>query len=356
MESAARPTTIVELQAMAEAKMAPDQRYFVARGVGENWTRDRNRAKLDEIALNPPVLVDTTDRDLSTTALGQRIEFPIMCAPAGGQTGSHREGELAVARAAGAEGILMALPTGSAHTFDEVAAAATGPLWFQHIHYSDGLTEEYLPLLKPAGFSALVLTVDVVGPFPMADALLTTPSIPSKIKSFANLRQRPDLTDDGGFAQWEPPNITWDRLDWLRELSGGLPLVLKGVRRTDDARRCLDYGVDGVIVSTHGGRQFDGGLSSIELLPQFVDILGDDAEVFFDSGIRSGLDVFRAMALGARAVFVGRPVHWGLAYDGENGVRLMLSILRAEFDKIMAYSGCSSVDQITDDLVVHTAR
>ena len=194
-----------------------------------------------------------------------------MCAPAGGQTGSHPDGELAVARATGAEGTLMALPTGSAYTFDEVAAAATGPLWFQHIHYSDGLTEEYLPLLKPAGFAALVLTVDVVGPFPIADALLTTPSIPSKIKSFANLRQRPDLTNEGGFAEWEPPNLTWDRLDWLRELSGGLPLVLKGVRRTDDARKCLDYGVDGVIVSTHGGRQFDGGLSSIELLPQFPD-------------------------------------------------------------------------------------
>lgn len=332
--------------------MAPDQRHFVARGVEENWTRDRNRTKLNEIALNPPVLVDTTQRDLSTTVLGQRIEFPIMCAPAGGQTGSHPDGELAVARATGAEGTLMALPTGSAYTFDEVAAAATGPLWFQHIHYSDGLTEEYLPLLKPAGFAALVLTVDVVGPFPMADALLTTPSIPSKIKAFANLRQRPDLTNEGGFAEWEPPNLTWDRLDWLRELSGGLPLVLKGVRRTDDAHRCLDYGIDGVIVSTHGGRQFDGGLSSIELLPQFVDILGDKVEVFFDSGIRSGLDVFRAMALGARAVFVGRPVHWGLAYGGERGVRLMLSILKAEFDKIMAYSGCSTVDQVTEDLVI----
>ena len=352
MEDTERPSTITELQAMAQSKMAPDQRYFVARGIGENWTRDRNRAKLDEIALNPPVLVDTTERDLSTMVLGQRIEFPIMCAPAGGQTGSHPDGELAVARAAGAEGTLMALPTGSAYTFEEVAAAATGPLWFQHIHYSDGLTEEYLPLLKPAGFSALVLTVDVVGPLPMAEALLTTPAIPSKIKAFANLRHRPDLTDEGGFAEWDPPNITWDRLDRLRELSGGLPLVLKGVRRTDDARRCLDYGVDGVIVSTHGGRQFDGGLSSIELLPQFVDILGDRVEVFFDSGVRSGLDVFRAMALGARAVFVGRPVHWGLAYDGERGVRLMLSILRAEFDKIMAYSGCPTVDQITEDLVI----
>ncbi len=357
METTAPPTTIAELRAAAESNMSPEQRHFVARGIGENWTRDRNREKLDEIALNPPVLVDTTQRDLSTTVLGQRIDFPIMCAPAGGQTGSHPDGELAVARAAGAEGTLMAVPTGSAYTLDEVGAAAKGPIWFQHIHYSDGLTEEYLPLLKPAGFSALVLTVDVAGPFPLMDNLLTSPSVPSEIRSFGNLRnRRPDLTDEGGFATWQPPNITWDRLDWLRELSGGLPLVLKGVRRLDDARRCLDYGVDGVIVSTHGGRQFDGGLSSIELLPQFVEILGDEVEVYFDSGVRSGLDVFRALALGARAVFVGRPVHWGLAYDGENGVRLMLSILRAEFDKIMAYSGCSSVEQVTDDLVIRAGE
>ncbi len=346
------PMTIADLQALAEPMMDDDMRAFVARGVWGNWTRDRNRAKLDEIALNPPVLLDTSDRDLSTTVLGQTIQFPIMCAPAGGQTGSHTQGELAVARAAGAEGTLMALPTGSGHTFDEVGTAATGPIWFQHIHYSDGISEEYLPLLKPAGISALILTVDVTGPFPMTDALIEGSYMPSKIRSFANLRHRPDLLDEHGLAYWVPPNITWDRLEWLRELSGDLPLVLKGIRTVEDVRRCLDYDVDGIIVSTHGGRQFDGGLSSIELLPKFVDIVGDHMEIFFDSGIRSGLDVFRAMALGARAVFVGRPMHWGLAYDGENGVRRMLSILRAEFDKVMAYSGCTNVNQITRDKVV----
>ncbi len=346
------PMTIAELRALAEPRMDADQREFVARGVWGNWTRDRNRSKLDEIALNPPVLVDTSKRDLSTTVLGQKIDFPVMCAPAGGQTGSHPDGELAVARAAGAEGTLMALPTGSGYTFDEVSAAATGPTWFQHIHYSDGLSEEYLPFLKPAGFSALIFTVDVTGPFPMADALIEGSYIPSKIRSFANLQHRPDLLGDYGLPRWVPPNITWDRLDWLSKLSGGLPLVLKGIRTVEDVRRCLDSGVDGIIVSTHGGRQFDGGLSSIELLPEFVDIVGDRMEVYFDSGIRSGLDVFRAMALGAKAVFVGRPVHWGLAYDGETGVRRMLSILRAEFDKVMAYSGCTSVDQIRSDKIV----
>ena len=241
--------------------MAADQRHFVARGIGENWTRDRNRAKLDEIALNPPVLVDTTKRDLSTTVLGQRIDFPIMCAPAGGQTGSHPDGELAVARAAGTEGTLMALPTGSGHTFDEVGAAATGPIWFQHIHYSDGITEEYLPLLKPAGFSALVLTVDVIGPFPMMTPCLRHHPFPRRSgRSPTCGAGRTSRTGRNSHAGNHPTSRGSASIG-CATLSGGLPLVLKGVRRPDDARRCLDYGVDGVIVSTHGGRQFDGGLS-----------------------------------------------------------------------------------------------
>ena len=147
--------------------MAPTQRDFVRRGTGGNWTRDRNRAKLDEIAVNPRLLVSIADRDLSTTVLGHQISFPVMCAPAGGQCGSHPDGELATARAAGAAGTLMALPISSGYGLEEVADAATGPIWFQHIHYNDGVSEELLPRLKPAGYSAVVLTVDVLGPFPL---------------------------------------------------------------------------------------------------------------------------------------------------------------------------------------------
>ena len=194
--------------------MAPTQRDFVRRGTGGNWTRDRNRAKLDEIAVNPRLLVSIADRDLSTTVLGQEISFPVMCAPAGGQCGSHPDGELATARAAGAAGTLMALPISSGYGLEEVADAATGPIWFQHIHYNDGVSEELLPRLKPAGYSAVVLTVDVLGPFPLRAHASPEPG--DMAPMFGSLRDRPDLLDEHGTVRWEPPNITWDRLDWLR--------------------------------------------------------------------------------------------------------------------------------------------
>ena len=346
------PMTIPELQELAERMMPPDHREFVSGGTGANWTRDRNRTKLDEIALNPRLLRAVDDRDLSTTVLDEEISFPVMSAPAGAQWRTHPDGELATTRAAGAAGTLMALPVGSAYSIEEVAEAATGPLWFQHIHYNDAITENFLPRLKPAGYSALILTVDALGPFPLEEALSRSQSAPSLGRMFGSLRDWGELVDEHGLARWTPPNITWDRLGWIRSLSGGLPLVIKGIRNAEDALLCVEHGVDGVVVSNHGGRQFDGGRSSIEVLPEVAEAAGDRLEVYLDSGIRSGLDVFRALALGARAVFVGRPMHWGLAYDGEAGVRRALEILRAEFDKVLAYSGCTHVGDITGDYVV----
>jgi isopentenyl diphosphate isomerase/L-lactate dehydrogenase-like FMN-dependent dehydrogenase len=345
------PSSIRELQELAEKVMSPGHSKFVRRGSYEDLTRDRNRAKLDEIALNPRLLRDTADRDLSTTVLGETISFPVMCAPAGGQCASHPDGEPATARAAGAADTLMALPVGSGYTIEEVAEAATGPIWFQHIHYSDAVSEIFLPKLRPAGYSAVVLTVDALGPFDLEKRLHGRGgSIEGNM--FGSLRGYDELLDDHGMARWIPPNITWDRLDWIRSLSDGLPLVIKGIRNVADALLCVEDGVDGIVVSNHGGRQFDGGRSSIEILPEVADAVGDRLEVYFDSGVRSGLDVLRAMALGARAVFVGRPVHWGLAYGGEAGVSLALEILRAEFDKVLAFSGCRNVAEIGSEHVL----
>ncbi len=345
------PTTIAELQELAERAMSPDLVRFVRRGAFGNWTVDRNRRKLDEIAVNPRLLKDVSRRDLSTTVLGQRISFPVMCAPAGGQCFSHPDGELATARAAGAAGTLMALPVGSGYSIEEVAEAASGPIWFQHIHYSDGVSEAFLPRLKPAGYSAVVLTVDALGPFEV-DSRLQGSEGSLEGKMFGSLQGYEELQDEHGGPRWAPPNITWDRLDWLRSLSGGLPLVIKGIRNAEDARLCVDHGVDGIVVSNHGGRQVDGGRASIEVLPEVADAVGDSVEVYFDSGVRSGLDAFRALALGARAVFVGRAVHWGLAYNGEAGVSLALEIIRAELDRLLAFSGSPTVDGIGREHVI----
>lgn len=342
------PTTIEELQQLAEIRMSLEHRQFVDRGSHGNWTRDRNREKLEELALNPRLLRDTTKRDLSTTVLGRKIEFPIMCAPAGAQCASHPNGELATVRAAGGLGTLMALPVGSGHTIEEVGEASSGPIWFQHIHYSNAVSEILLPKLKHSGFSAVILTVDCIGPFELTENLHRHES---RGRMFGSLEGHDEILDEHGLARWIPPNITWDRLEWIRSLSADLPLVIKGIRTVDDALKCLEYPVDGIVVSNHGGRQFDGGRSSIEILPEVTAAVGDKLEIYFDSGVRSGLDVFRAIALGARAVFVGRPVHWGLAYDGEEGVSLAMKILRAEFDKVLAYSGCSSLDEVTKEYI-----
>ena len=346
------PTTIDELQEHAERVMSPDLVRFVRRGAYGNWTVDRNRRKLDEIAVNPRLLRDMSGRDLATTVLGQRISFPVMCAPAGGQCFSHPDGELATARAAGAAGTLMALPVGSGYSIEDVAEAASGPIWFQHIHYSDAVSEAFLPRLKPAGYSAVVLTVDVLGPFKVDRRLRGGGEGSLEGKVFGSLEGYEELQGEDGAPRWIPPNITWDRLDWLRSLSGGLPLVIKGIRNAEDARLCVDHGVDGIVVSNHGGRQFDGGRASIEILPEVAGAVGDSVEVYLDSGVRSGLDAFRALALGARAVFVGRAVHWGLAYDGEAGVSLALEIIRAELDRLLAFSGAPTVDAIGREHVI----
>ena len=339
------------MEAEAQKAMSPEQWHFVSRGFWNNWTRDRNRAKLDDIALMPRLLRDVSNRDLSTTVLGQRISFPVMCAPAGGQCGSHPEGELATARAAGKAGTIMTLPVGSGYGLEEVAQVATGPLWFNHIHYSTAVTEELLPRLKPAGYSAVVLTIDCLGPFPLTTALGSPAGVPYTIPMFGSLRERTELVDEHHYALWSPPHLTWDRLDWIRKLSGGLPLVVKGVRTVPDARKCVERGVDAVIVSTHGGRQVDGGLSAIEILRRVVDAVGGRTEIYYDSGIRSGLDVYRALALGARAVLTGRPLHWGLALAGEDGVVRSLEILRAELDRVIAYSGFTKPCDITRDSI-----
>ena len=341
---------IQELQQIAESSMTENHINFVNRGAYNNWTRDRNRTKLDEISINPRLLRDITGRDISTTVQGEKISFPVMCAPAGGQCASHPDGELATARAAGRAGTLMVLPVGSGYTIEQVSEVATGPIWFQHIHYSDGITEEFLPRLKPAGYSAVVLTVDAIGPFNL-DKAIPTRHASIEGKMFGSLEGHDELLDKNGSVQWEPPNITWQRLKWIKTLSDDLPLIIKGIRNAEDALLCAEYDVDGVVVSNHGGRQFDGGRSSIEILPEVVNAIGDYLEVYFDSGVRSGLDVFKALAMGARAAFVGRPIHWGLAHDGEAGVSLALEILRSEFDKVFAFSGCRNVAEVNRDYV-----
>ncbi|MBM3926466.1 MAG: alpha-hydroxy-acid oxidizing protein [SAR202 cluster bacterium] len=345
------PVSLPDLEARARDYMPHNVWDFVAGACQDGVTLRRNREMLEAICLRPRFLRDVSKRDISTTVLGHKISFPVMLAPAGGHTFVHPDGELASAKAAGAAGTIMGLSTSSTYSIEEVAAVATAPLFFQLYHCGEGLSKMLVRRAEEAGYKAIMLTVD-------------TPLPSSKEVDIRNQWERPTGGHMGNFRGhdankylppgteisdfWErPPTIpfTFDQIPWLKSLTS-LPLVIKGIRTGEDAAQCVAHGADAILCSNHGGRQVDGTLSSIETLPEIVDAVDGKAEVYFDSGIRRGSDIFKALALGARAVFIGRPIFWGLAVDGEKGVRRALEILRKELDVCMGYCGYTSLDQL----------
>ncbi len=354
------PVSLFDLEALAKQTMPHHKWTFVDAGAADEITVRRNRTAFEDITVNPRFLVDVSNRDLSTEALGEKIDFPVMIAPAGSQRDVHPDGERATAGAAGDLGTLYALPTGSGYSIEEVAEVASGPLWFQLYHFDDEVTELLVKRAKAAGYKAICLTIDTPSPSPK-ERDVRNAHVPTPGMYWGSLRRPVDRTDMierrsvgiPDMMDWEPPTftgLTWDRLDWLRDLTG-LPLVIKGIRTLEDAVMCAEYGADAIVVSNHGGRQLDCTRSSIETLPEIADAVGDNLEVYLDSGVRRGMDALKAIALGARGVFVGRPLFWGLSYGGRAGVRKMLDIMRTEFDRAMAYCGCRSVSDIHRGLV-----
>jgi 4-hydroxymandelate oxidase len=303
------------------------------------------------------VLVDVADRDTSTTVLGTPVAFPILVAPTAMQRMAHREGELATSRACAEAGTVMVLSTIASSTIEDVAAAAPeAPRWFQlYVHRDRGLTAELVERAVVAGYRALVLTVDtpVLG-IRDRDSRNRFSAPPGVGLSNVGARFLPEVgPGDSGLAAYvraqQDPAVTWKDVEWLRSLSD-LPIVLKGILTAEDAALAAEAEVDGVAVSNHGGRQLDGTIAALDALPEVVDASGP-CEVYVDGGVRRGSDVLKALALGARAVMVGRPVLWGLAAEGVAGVRRVLRLLAQDLDVCMAIAGCRSVDDITPDLV-----
>jgi len=304
-----------------------------------------------------------TTRSLGTTVLGQAIDFPVLVAPTAMQKLAHPDGEAAMARAAGTCGTLMVVSTTATTSLEDVRAAATGPTWFQLYIYQDrGATRALLERARDAGYSAIVITVDtpllgwrerdIRNGFTLPPHL----TIANAIAAGAGHARLPTADAEGsGLAKHlhalHDTALTPRDIAWAHEISG-LPIVLKGIVRGDDAVRALDHGAAGVIVSNHGGRQLDTSIATARALPDVVEAVGDRGEVYVDGGIRRGTDVLKAVALGARAVLVGRPPLWGLAVGGEQGATQVLQHLRMEFDLAMALAGCTSVAELTRDLVV----
>ena len=345
------PVNLFEMEALARERMDPDTWAPIAGGAADELTIRRNREAFEAILVRNRIFRDVSVRDQATTVLGKPISLPVMAAPTGGQSRGHPDGELAVARATNAAGTGMALAMGGDYTYAEIAEASSGPLWCQLYHRDDEVTEYVLGSAAEAGFDAVCVTAARQGRHMMNSAASQIGADPRFI-GLANLRDNPRLLQKlraVDYARY--PNLTWSRLEWLKGITG-LPLVVKEVLTPDDARRCVDHGADAIVVSNHGARSMDTTQATIEALPPIVEAVGDQIEVYLDSGVRRGTDVFKALALGARAVLVGRPLFWGLAIDGEAGVRHMFEILRTEIDAVMAFAGCNSLAEIDRSLVI----
>jgi lactate 2-monooxygenase len=386
------PFDPAKLERLARQRMTPQAFAYVAGGAGAESTVAANRAALDRPRIVPRVLRDVSDRDLSVELFGRRLPTPFLLAPIGVLELAHRDADVAVAKAAAAEGVPMIFSNQASRPMEQCAEAmGDAPRWFQ-LYWStvDELVANLVRRAEACGCEAIVVTLDtkMLGwrsrdlgyahlPFatgrgiaqytsdPVFRSMVEPGSVersgvptPAAIRSLVQVSRsypggfRENLRSGTGVAAvrqvmevYSRPSLTWDDFAWLREQTR-LPIVVKGILHPDDARLALEHGLDGLVVSNHGGRQVDGSIGSLDALPAVVEAAAGRIPVLFDSGVRGGADAFKALALGATAVLLGRPYVYGLAVDGEAGVREVLRNLVADFDLTMALSGCRSVPEL----------
>jgi 4-hydroxymandelate oxidase len=335
---------------IAEKKLDAPALAYIAGGAGDEITLKNNASALRARRLRPRVLVDVSDVDPSTTMLGTQVSMPVGLAPTGFNRLAHPDGEVGPTRAAAQAGVIHCVSTLSSCSLEEVAAAGA-PRWFQLYVLEDrDLSERILRRVRNAGYSAVVFTVDlpVVGyrerELKMGDALTIT--------QLGNFDSRATASQLAQMVDLElSQSLTWSDVAWVKEVSG-LPVVLKGILTGEDAQLAVEHGAAGVIVSNHGGRQLDRSPATIDVLEECADAVGGRAEVYLDGGVRRGTDVVTALALGARAVFIGRPYLYALAAAGAAGVSHALAILRAEIENAMALLGARTVDEVVRAHVV----
>ncbi|MDP9067818.1 MAG: alpha-hydroxy-acid oxidizing protein [Actinomycetota bacterium] len=339
-----------EFESIAKERMDPGAFAYYAGGAGLELTLRENVAAFRRYRFRPRVLRGHIVAQTSTTLLGTQVALPIALAPAALQRLAHPDGEVAVARAAGDAGILMCLATESSCSLEDVAAAADGPKWFQcYVHRDRGLTEEILRRAEATGYSAIVLTVDL--PVPgyrereYRHAYVVPPhAVPG---NFAAATDKPIAER---VTEQYSRGLRWDDIAWLRD-TVKLPIVLKGILSSDDAELAVEHGADAIFVSNHGARQLDQSVAPIDVLEEVTEAIQGRAEVYLDGGVRRGTDVLIALALGARAVFIGRPYLWGLAAGGQEGVARVLAVLRLQLENGMVQLGAGTLEDITREHV-----
>jgi len=361
-ETPSIPVAVAELEQAAAEAMDERARNYVFAGAGGEATIGANREAFARRRIVPRMLRDVAERDLSTTLLGTPMPAPLLLAPIGVQKIVHEDGELATARAAAALGVPMIVSTASHFSLEQVAeAGGEAPRWFQLYWPNDReLAQSFVERAEAAGYGAIVLTVDTFVPgwkardlqqawLPFLNGMGVANYFQDPVFR-AGLERTPE--EDPGMATGHflgvqaNPSLTWDNLGWLRERTS-LPIVVKGIQHVDDAREAARRGVDGIVVSNHGGRQVDGAVGSLDALAPIAEAVGNDLAILFDSGVRSGADAIKALALGADAVCLGRPYIWGLALEGQQGVETVLKMILAELDLTMALCGYTSPAELT---------
>ena len=318
-----------------------------------DWTTNTNNVTaFDLLKLRPRILVDVSNRDLSTEVLGTKISLPIMLAPVGTHQRAHPLGELASARAAGSRGTIMGLSTSPSYSIEEVADVASGPLWFQLYFFPNReLTQTLVQRAEKAGYAGLMLTVDNLGANSREREYRYAYILESErvMTNFVGI-ELPNLPTQENFSESFDHSLNWSDLEWIRSITS-MPLIIKGIQTHEDARLCVDYGADALIVSNHGGHALEGSRATIQMLPEIADAVGERLEVYMDGGVRRGTDVLKALALGAKAVFIGRPISWGLSVNGEAGVGNVLDILRDELSVAMGLCGIPDIKHVTRGLI-----
>jgi isopentenyl diphosphate isomerase/L-lactate dehydrogenase-like FMN-dependent dehydrogenase len=376
-----RAVNIEDLRALARRRVPRIVFNYIDGGAEAEWTLRENRRAFERVTFRPQPAVAVPWCDLRTRVLGMELSMPILLAPVGYLRVMHPEGEIAAARAAGRAAVGLILSTVSGHRLEDVRAASSGQVWYQ-LYLTGGRTaaESAMARAMDVGYTVLVITIDsnVIGHREREERdgmeELLRGSIWSKIpfapQVFARPRWLGRFLLDGGLP--DMPNIvtpergvyrvrdahtamerqafSWNDMPWIRALWKG-PIIIKGVLSVEDAKRSLDNGVAAVVVSNHGGRQLDGVPASLQVLPEVVAAVNDQAEVLMDSGIRRGSDIVKAICLGARAVLCGRAYAYGLAAAGEPGVTRALAILRAELERCLQLLGCPSVSALNQSYV-----
>ncbi len=356
-----QPIAIEQLEAAAKKELSAEAYDYLVGGAGAEDTMRANLAAFRRWRLVPRFLRNVARRDLSVELLGQRLRYPFLLAPVGVLSILHKKAELAVALAAKETGVGMVLNTLSSYSMEEVAKEnGDGPRWFQlYWPRNNDLAASFVGRAEQAGFSALVVTLDTFflawRERDLQNAYL--PFLTGKgLENYftdpvfrALLPAPPKLDLPGAVRLWgslySNPSLTWSDLAFLRQHTR-LPILLKGILDPGDAKKAVDHGVNGVIVSNHGGRQLDGAIAALDALPRVVDAIAGKMPVLFDSGIRRGADVLKAVALGARCVLLGRPYCFGLAYNGEEGVANVVNNLIADIDLSLGLMGCASITEL----------